>query len=70
MDKNVDWFAYAVLQKNQRNDKLSASSISETEQQLFEELQSAAERFTLIQRTHDAQEIKHQMGKQASQKRN
>ena len=67
MDKldgqNVDWFAYAVLQKNPRNDKLSASSISETEQQLFEELQSAAERFTLIQRTHDAQEIKQSDGK-------
>lgn len=67
MDKldgqNADWFAYAVLQKNPRNNRQSVSAISETEQQLFDELQSAAERFTLIQRTHEAQEIKQSDGK-------
>lgn len=67
MDKldgqNTDWFAYAVLQKNPRNNRQSVSAISETEQQLFDELQSAAERFTLIQRTHEAQEIKQSDGK-------
>ena len=67
MDKldgqNTDWFAYAVLQKNPRNNRQSVSAISETEQQLFEELQKAAERFTLIQRTHEAQEIKQSDGK-------
>ena len=61
--QNTDWFAYAVLQKNPRNNRQSVSAISETEQQLFDELQSAAERFTLIQRTHEAQEIKQSDGK-------
>lgn len=61
--QNADWFAYAVLQKNPRNNRPAVSAISETEQQLFEELQSAAERFTLVQRAHEAQEIKQSDGK-------